>query len=75
VSVNPLLCAKCFKDRAAPVHDPDLPDFYDHEVVRVTVVDSHPDGSVLTNREFWKFVGIVVLMMAAFFGLRALQGG
>ena len=74
MSVNPLLCAKCFKDRAAPVHDPDLPDFYDHEFVRVTVVDSHPDGSVLTNREFWKFVGVSALVVAALVALRYFIG-
>ena len=62
-------CAVCQKDVLAGVHEP-TSDGFDHKFQRIRVVDSHPSGSVLTNREFWKFVGISALVVLGFVALR-----
>ena len=69
----PRICQTCKQGPLAGVHMPDS-DGFDHEYVQVQVIDSHPSGSVLTSRDFWKFIGAAVLVGLALSALRFFWG-
>jgi len=71
--VDPTKCVTCGQGPLAGVHMPDT-DGYDHEFVKLRYVDAHPDGSVLTNRSFWKFIGGSLLVVLAMVALRYFMG-
>lgn len=55
-----LSCGKCLKDRAHPTHDKDLPEYFDHEFVRIEVITSERE-SLWKNKGWWTFLGIVAV--------------